>query len=42
MTKMHFMNWTAKLIKHINESRIAVFFDKKADLIARICLPAGR
>lgn len=29
MTKMHFMNWTAKLIKHINESRIAVYFDKK-------------
>lgn len=30
------MNWTAKLIKHRNESRIAVYFDKKADLIERI------
>ncbi len=29
MTKMHFMNWTAKLRKHRNESRIAVYFEKK-------------
>jgi integrase/recombinase XerD len=30
------MNWTAKLIKHRNESRIAVYFDRNADLIERI------
>ena len=30
------MNWTAKLMKHRNESRIAVYFDRNADLIERI------
>ena len=30
------MNWTAKLMKHRNESRIAVYFDKRAELIERI------
>lgn len=35
------MNWTAKLIKHRNESRIAVYFDKSADLIERIKLIEG-
>ncbi|MBG6188980.1 hypothetical protein IWX80_003363, partial [Flavobacterium sp. CAN_S2] len=29
------MNWTAKLMKHRNESRIAVYFDRNADLIER-------
>lgn len=30
------MNWEAKLIKHNNETRIAVYFEKDAALIARI------
>lgn len=30
------MNWTAKLIKHKGESRIAVYFEKNAEWIARI------
>ncbi|MCF6129053.1 site-specific integrase [Flavobacterium sp. AS60] len=30
------MNWTAKLIKHKGEDRIAVFFERDAELIARI------
>lgn len=30
------MIWQAKLIKHRGENRIAVYFDKNADLIARI------
>jgi integrase/recombinase XerD len=30
------MNWTAKLMKHRNESRIAVYFDRNAALIERI------
>ena len=30
------MNWTAKIIKHRGESRVAVGFEKNADLIARI------
>lgn len=32
------MNWTAKSIKHRNESRIAVYFEKNTKLIARIKL----
>ncbi|WP_255312572.1 tyrosine-type recombinase/integrase [Flavobacterium flevense] len=30
------MNWTAKAIQHKGENRIAVYFEKNADLIARI------
>ncbi|MFA9188183.1 site-specific integrase [Flavobacterium sp. FBOR7N2.3] len=30
------MNWTAKVIQHKGENRIAVYFEKNADLIARI------
>jgi len=30
------MKWTAKTIKHHGESRVAVYFEKNADLIARI------
>lgn len=30
------MKWEAKLVKHLNESRIAVIFDKDIQLIARI------
>ncbi|TDD75625.1 tyrosine-type recombinase/integrase [Flavobacterium caseinilyticum] len=30
------MTWSAKLIKHNSESRIAVYFEKNQDLIARI------
>jgi integrase/recombinase XerD len=30
------MNWTAKLIKHRGESRIAIYFEKNPDWIARI------
>ena len=30
------MTWAAKLIKHKNENRIAVYFEKNQDLIARI------
>ena len=30
------MNWSAKLLTHRNEKRIAVYFDKNADFIARI------
>ena len=30
------MQWTAKIIKHKGESRIAVFFEKDTDLIAII------
>lgn len=30
------MNWSAKLIKHKGEDRIAVFFERDAELIARI------
>ena len=41
MTKMHFVNWTAKMIKYINESRIAVYFDKKG-CFNRPYLTAGR
>ena len=35
------MNWTAKAIKHRQEARIAVYFEKNADLIARIKQLAG-
>ena len=30
------MNWNAKIIRHRNEKRIAVYFEKSADLVARI------
>ena len=30
------MNWSAKIVSHRGEKRIAVFFEKNADLIARI------
>ena len=30
------MTWEAKLIKHNGENRIAVYFEKNQDLIARI------
>ncbi len=30
------MNWSAKIITHKKEKRIAVYFEKNADLIARI------
>ena len=30
------MNWSAKLLQHHHEKRIAVYFDKNAELIARI------
>ncbi len=30
------MNWVAKIISHKKEKRIAVYFEKNADLIARI------
>ena len=30
------MNWTAKLIKHRGESRIAIYFEKNLDWVARI------
>jgi integrase/recombinase XerD len=30
------MTWAAKLIKHNSENRIAVYFEKNQDLIARI------
>ncbi|WP_396185804.1 hypothetical protein [Flavobacterium sp.] len=36
------MNWSAKIITHKKVKRIAVYFEKNADLIARTCLPAGR
>jgi integrase/recombinase XerD len=32
----HDMTWAAKLIKHNSENRIAVYFEKNKDLIARI------
>jgi hypothetical protein len=32
----HDMTWSAKLIKHNSEKRIAVYFEKNQDLIARI------
>ena len=35
------MNWSAKLIRHRNEKRIAVVFEKNMDLIARIKLIEG-
>ncbi|RKS95659.1 integrase/recombinase XerD [Flavobacterium limicola] len=35
------MTWTAKPIKHKGESRIAVYFEKNQDLIARIKQVAG-
>ncbi|RDI50476.1 site-specific tyrosine recombinase/integron integrase [Flavobacterium glaciei] len=35
------MTWSAKLIKHNSESRIAVYFEKNQDLIARIKQIAG-
>ncbi len=35
------MTWTAKLIKHNSEIRIAVYFEKNKDLIARIKQIAG-
>jgi integrase/recombinase XerD len=35
------MTWTAKLIKHNSEIRIAVYFEKNQDLIARIKQIAG-
>jgi len=35
------MKWEAKIIKHRGESRIAVLFEKDADLIARIKQVAG-
>jgi integrase/recombinase XerD len=30
------MNWTAKPIVHRSEKRIAVYFEKNADLIAQV------
>lgn len=30
------MEWQAKIVKHRQESRIAVYFEKKKDLIERI------
>jgi len=30
------MNWSSKLIHHRNEMRIAVYFEKNAQLIERI------
>jgi hypothetical protein len=36
------MNWSAKTITHKGSKRIAVYFEKNAELIARTCLPAGR
>ena len=30
------MIWTAKIIKHKNDNRIAVYFEKNTELIARI------
>ena len=36
------MNWEAKIITHKGSKRIAVYFEKDAELIARTCLPAGR
>jgi len=30
------MNWEAKIITHKKEKRIAIYFEKNADLIARI------
>ena len=30
------MNWNAKIVSHRGEKRIAVFFEKNIDLIARI------
>ena len=30
------MNWEAKIITHKGSKRIAVYFEKNADLIARI------
>jgi integrase/recombinase XerD len=30
------MNWEAKIITHKKEKRIAVYFEKNAELIARI------
>lgn len=35
------MNWSAKMITHKKEKRIAVYFEKNADLIARIKLVEG-
>ena len=35
------MEWRAKIIKHRGESRIAVSFEKNAELIARIKLVSG-
>jgi integrase/recombinase XerD len=35
------MTWAAKLIKHNSENRIAVYFEKNQDLIARIKLIEG-
>jgi hypothetical protein len=36
------MNWEAKIITHRGSKRIAVYFEKNAEFIARTCLPAGR
>jgi hypothetical protein len=35
------MNWEAKIITHRKEKRIAVYFEKNAELIARIKLVEG-
>ena len=35
------MEWTAKTIRHKGEQRIAVYFEKNADLITRIKKLAG-
>ena len=35
------MKWEAKIITHRKEKRIAVFFEKNAELIARIKIVAG-
>lgn len=35
------MNWTAELIKHRGESRIAIYFKKNPDWIARVKLQEG-
>jgi integrase/recombinase XerD len=35
------MKWEAKIIKHRSQSRIAVYFDKNAELIARIKILEG-
>jgi len=39
----YFMNWTSKIITHKGEKRIAVFFEKNTELIARVkSIPGSR